>query len=389
MRDIAGDALELAGLAYESPGRPDGWDAFLHRIGETIGATAPGLYLYDPTTDAPLMTAVRDVESRAGRDYERHFARLDLRRRQMRTLPEGHVFVGPELVPDRSLLRSEFYADFLRPQGFFQILGAVALRTDDTIGIVRVIRSRNEPSFDAEHRELLARLVPHLRRSLAVHHHLTVAQVRHDDATDVLDRFLVGVLLLDGRGRVRAANRRAEQLLALQDGLRADRDGLRAAAATESTALRALVAATARGTPSGGALAITRPSGREPFHVLVTPLRSPLLTGLAHSATAIVFVTDPDQHPVPARARLRRHLGLTTAEADVALLIAQGYRVDEAAGLLGISQHTARTQLKHALARTGMRRQSALVRLVLATPPVDDGLEGAGAAVSPTAVRTS
>ncbi len=386
MGDPAGDALELAGLAYESSGSADGWDAFLRRIGETIGATAPGIYLYDPTTDAPLMTAVRDVDPRAGLDYERHYARLDLRRRQMRALPEGRVFVGPELIPDRTLLRSEFYADFLRPQGFFQILGAVAVRAEDTVGIVRVIRSRSAPPFDASHRELLARLVPHLRRSLAVHRQLAVAQVRHDAASDVLDRFLVGVLLLDGRGRVRAANRQAERLLALHDGLRADRDGLRAAAAAESAALRALVAATARGTPSSGALAITRPSGREPLHVLVTPLRSPLLAGLAHSATAVVFVTDPEQQPVPVHARLRCHLGLTGAEADVALLIAQGHRIDEAAALLGISRHTARTQLKHALARTGVRRQSALVRLVLATPPIDEGSEAA--ARSPLAVQT-
>lgn len=387
MADLVGDVVPLAGLIYDAPGRPDGWDLFLDRLADTLAATAPGIYVNEERTDLPLLSATRQVDAQWGRRYETHFARLDLRRRQIRTLPADTVFVGAELVPDRELLRSEFYADFLRPQGFFHLLGTMALHTDEVLGVLRVIRPRTARPFDDADRALIRRLTPHLRRSLVVHRQLALATARRTAATDVLDRFQVGVLLLDGRGRVRAANRRADELLELQDGLRADRDGLRAAQATETSALRALIAGTTTAAPAGGALPITRPSGREPFAVLVVPLRAPELTGVAPGACAVAFVTDPEQQASLSRQRVQRHLGLTAAEADVALTIAGGHTVDEAASLLGISPHTARTQLKHALARTGARRQSALVRLVLTAPPLDD--ESADAPLPVTAGRSS
>jgi DNA-binding CsgD family transcriptional regulator/PAS domain-containing protein len=372
MADLGVDAVTLAGLIYDAPGRPDGWDAFLDRLAETLSATGPGLYVNEARTDLTLLSATRQIDAQWGRRYEAHFAPLDLRRRAIRTLPADTVFLGPELVPDRELLRSEFYADFLRPQGFFHLLGSVALHSDEIIGVLRVIRSRTAAPFDEADRALLRQLTPHVRRSVAVHRQLALASARHAAATDVLDRFQIGVLLLDGRGHVRAANRRAEQLLDLHDGLRADRDGLRAASTADTAALRALIAGTASAVPTGGAIAVTRPSGRDPFAVLVAPLRAPALTGVAPGACAVAFITDPEQHTVLPRRRVQRHLGLTAAEADVALTLAGGHTVEEAARMLGISPHTARTQLKHALARTGARRQSALVRLVLAAPPLDD-----------------
>jgi DNA-binding CsgD family transcriptional regulator len=372
MRDPSAQAVTLAGLIYEAPGRPDGWDPFLDRLADALAATAPGVYVNEARTDLPLLSATRLVEPSWGRKYEGRFARLDLRRREIRALPAGTVFVGPELVSDRDLLRSEFYVDFLRPQGFFHLMGTVALRTDDAMGVVRVIRPHGAPAFDQDDRRLLRQLTPHLRRSLVVHRQLGLAMARRAAATDVLDRFQVAVLLLDGRARVRASNRRADELLETQDGLRADREGLRASSAAETAALRAIIASTAQAAPSGGAIAVSRPSGREPLAVLVAPLRTPVLANVAPGACAVAFVTDPEQQPSLTRRRVQRHLGLTPAEADIALAIARGQTVEEAAGELGISPHTARTQLKHALARTGAHRQAELVRLVLTAPPVDE-----------------
>jgi DNA-binding CsgD family transcriptional regulator len=50
------------------------------------------------------------------------------------------------------------------------------------------------------------------------------------------------------------------------------------------------------------------------------------------------------------------------------LQLLHGRRVEDAADALGISAHTARTQLKRALAKTSTGRQAELVRLVLGTP---------------------
>jgi DNA-binding CsgD family transcriptional regulator len=47
------------------------------------------------------------------------------------------------------------------------------------------------------------------------------------------------------------------------------------------------------------------------------------------------------------------------------VLLAQGHHLDEVAGILKISIHTARTHLKRILGKTHTARQSDLVRLLL------------------------
>ena len=56
---------------------------------------------------------------------------------------------------------------------------------------------------------------------------------------------------------------------------------------------------------------------------------------------------------------------LTPAEANLAILMAQGLILAEASEAQNISQHTARAQLKSIFAKTNVSRQAELVRLVI------------------------
>jgi pimeloyl-ACP methyl ester carboxylesterase/DNA-binding CsgD family transcriptional regulator len=59
-----------------------------------------------------------------------------------------------------------------------------------------------------------------------------------------------------------------------------------------------------------------------------------------------------------------RRLGLTAAEARLAAKLVQGLQIADAAAELGITAHTARTQLKNIFAKTGTRRQGELIQLL-------------------------
>jgi DNA-binding CsgD family transcriptional regulator len=61
---------------------------------------------------------------------------------------------------------------------------------------------------------------------------------------------------------------------------------------------------------------------------------------------------------------LERLFELTPAEARLAWLVGAGCGLTEAAERLGVSPHTARTQLKCVFAKTATGRQSQLVRLL-------------------------
>jgi DNA-binding CsgD family transcriptional regulator/GAF domain-containing protein len=373
MRDPADQLLPLVEKLYEAAGGQAGWEGFLGALGTTVRAVIPAIFLHDRPTDPATLAVTVGMDPTWGAAYDSYYIKHDLRRRKIWTLPPGEAFVGSALVPDGELLRSEFYNDFLRPQGFFHILGAVPLKTDDAFGVLRVIRPRSAPAFGRDEVELVRRLVPHLARALGLARQLAVAEARRNELVEALDWFPTAVLLLDRRGRVVAANRSAEDLLAAGDGLRIDRDGLRAVAAADTLALRQMLAATADPTAQGsarsdGTLSIARPSPRRPLNLLVAPLRTPIAPDARARAQVAVFVTDPDRVAIAPVGRLQHYLGITRAEADLVLLLAQGHRLEEAADQLGVTVNTARTQLKRALAKTGTGRQAELVRLALSTP---------------------
>ena len=73
---------------------------------------------------------------------------------------------------------------------------------------------------------------------------------------------------------------------------------------------------------------------------------------------------------VEADADLRRHYGLTPAEARVASGLAAGATLKEIAGLQEMSYETVRLHLKRVFVKTGTNRQADLVQLLMRTPPI-------------------
>ena len=374
MSHLSETTLPLVERLYDAVADDEAWPGFLDALAREVEGVVPGLYINERASDSALFVRVTGLDPEWAHAYDTYYKGCDLRRPRIQALPAGSVFVGSALVDDRKLVQSEFYNDFLRPQGFYHIMGGVPLENDDIVAVLRVVRPRTAPPFGRREAALVHRLMPHLSRALRLHQRLTAATARRDDAVEVLDWFPTGVLLLDAASRVIAANRLAEDILAAGDGLRAGGDGLRAAIPAESATLRRLIAQSAGAPapldPSGGVLNLTRPPPARPLNLLVAPLRGKLLSREAPRADVVVFVTDPERLPATPIDRVQRWLGLTRAEAALVLQLLHGRRVEDAADALGISAHTARTQLKRALAKTSTGRQAELVRLVLGTPAV-------------------
>jgi len=373
MPDLLATTLRLVELLYDAIADAGAWPVFLDSLAAQVRGVAPGLYLTEPATDATLFHVASELDPSWASKYETHFKRCDPRRSHIKALPAGSVFIGSALLPDRDLIRSEFYNDFLRPQGYFQILGTVPLKSPEVVAVLRAIRPKTAARFGPWEVDLLKSLEPHLAKALRLHQLLGVAETRREEAAEVLDRLPAGVLLLDASGQVVGANRAGDALITKGDGLRAGRDGIRARLPAETLALRQMVARAAtpaaEGESSDGVLNIHRSPPHRPLNVLVAPLRG-LLGHAGPRATVALFVSDPERAPATSVERMRRWLGLTTAEAALVLELLRGLRVEEAADVLQISTNTARTQLKRVLAKTGTGRQAELLRLALAAPAV-------------------
>ena len=130
----------------------------------------------------------------------------------------------------------------------------------------------------------------------------------------------------------------------------------------------AALAGAGRGLESGGTLALARPSGR-PYVVQILPLPpEQSLPGVPHLAfrpEAALLVSDPESTVAIPEQRLRQAYGLTRAEAALAVRLVAGMSLREAARELGVSDNTAKAQLKAVFVKLDVDRQASLVRRVL------------------------
>ena len=364
-------ALDLIDGIYAAAEDPSLWKPLLGRLAAVTGATVTGLIFEDTRSKRASVSANTGIDPERVRDYEEHYARVNAWMHAIHwSLPSGTIVTSESMLPDRDLIRSEYYNDFLRKIHAKYALAAGLFQEEGFLSHLSLLRPGR--AFDRPAIALLRTLTPHLQRALQLHRRIVDVQFERQALADTLDRLPVGVLVLGPQGRPVLVNSAAREILADRDGLTLHPDGLRAARAFETTLLQNLIRDAATlpsrtSTPSrgGGTLAIARPSLRRPLSLLVTPLRSSESGLPAPSRRVAVFVTDPERRVEASGALLRGLYGFTRAEAGVAEKLLQGESIEQVARELEITLNTARTHLKHLFVKTDTNRHRELVRVLL------------------------
>ena len=235
----------------------------------------------------------------------------------------------------------------------------------------RILWQINDPvdgdGWSSAQIDAIRRLLPHVRHTVNVLQALSGAGALGATLEGMLDAAGLGVVQLDARGRIVAANDRARNILRTGDGL-LDGDGvLSARAPRDNDSLqnllgRALAPFGVRG--AGGSTLVSRPGPLPPLVVHVHPVQGRETDFQGWPVAALVLVVDPagmvDIDPGVVAAAL----DLTGMQSRVAVLLAQGMSVPEIAAATGRKESTIRSHIKHAFARHGLTRQAELVRLV-------------------------
>ena len=301
------------------------------------------------------------------RYFDDYYAR-DERIPRLRKLPDSQLVHCRDLYTGEELKNSPAYNEALSV-GHTQ--DSINVRLDGPGGsrIVWVVNdSVDTGGWSSRQIELIRRLLPHVRHYVSVRQALADAGALGSSFDELLAATGCGIIQLDWRGRILAANDRARELLRTADGL-LDQGGLLSARWPEDDAdLHRLVARALPpyGSPGAAGSMMVRRSGKQPpLKLQVVPASSREEEFRAWPVAALVFITHP-RGPTRLNPDLvEAALGLTPAESRVAVLLAEGKTVDQIAAAVGREQSTIRTHVRHIFGKHGITRQVDLVRLVL------------------------
>lgn len=296
--------------------------------------------------------------------YRTRWAGVDPRRRFLERAHAESIFVSDfdALDPAED---GGFERAFLAEQGIAHSLGANLTEIGREYRQVFVERAAGRPPFSPADVLEFRRFVHHMANAERLARSSEERALDWELPRRILDSMSVGALIADQSGQVQFANAAAEEILGENDGLTRRDNRIQAARSFETNNL---LAAVREGQATGhGALLIARPSGKQSYAIVVTPLTA---SGDTKAPRALVFVSDLAHRNNELAPRLSQLFGLSKAEARVAAGIAEGRRLTEIAQEFDVRMPTVRTQLRAVLKKVGATRQADLVRIVLALPPM-------------------
>lgn len=359
----------VIGAIYQGPLDPVPWGGALVMLREIMRSNWATLILRPASTDQPALLI------RAGEHgpevYHAAYSHYEMFSMDPFVgLPVDRVVTIDEMS-DTSWMTGEFYETFLEPNNIRYIMGADIVTEGGADCRLRLTRPRGTHDFSAKDKALCLALLPHLRRSVTLHSRIERIETERLLYSTTMDRMLVGTVLFDEKGGILRTNRVADAVLAEKDGVRISQNRLHAELPAEDRELQRLIKA---GLAPVGAtptvpqpMSVTRCSGRASLGVLVRPVPAGEWSEDRHRPTAIAFIRDPERKSQLSVEMVRHLFGLTGAEAALALLLANGFTLDEAAAELKIRKNTIRAHLRSIFAKTGVRRQTTLIHLLLSS----------------------
>lgn len=366
---------ELLGAIYEGPTETPPWQNALQIMRDQLRAAHVTLMLRPPSPDSTgVMINTGPVTRQGIESYETHFFSMD----PFVRLSEGEVITAEELI-GRQWLQSAVYQEYLKPLDIRHLLGADIYTKDGIECRLRVTRSHNAGPFTEADKAICRFLLPHLKRSIQLHARLDFLECERSLFAGTVNRMLLGMLSFAQDGTLIETNQEARRILAEKDGIWLTGNTLCVDSSQESRELQRMIrsalsdSGTAAPTEGGAegpgiveAMSVTRPSGRSKLGVLVRAVPLGQWSESRQRPTVVVFLRDPESNAAqPSQELVRRLFGLTRMEAQLALLLAEGLTLDEAAEKMNVRRNTARTHLRSIFCKTGVTRQTMLVRLLL------------------------
>jgi DNA-binding CsgD family transcriptional regulator len=358
----------LVGDIYDASLDPASWPAVFEQVCRFVHSSSAHLYAQDSLRKTANRYFSWGDDPRFTQLYFDKYAKIN-------PMFPGAIFFNVEevhqlieIIPREEVRRTRVCIEWMAPQQMIDDMFTILEKSATSCSLFQVIRRRSDGVVDEHAKERMALLVPHIRRSVLISKIIDLKKVEAAALADSLDTLSAGMFLVDASSRIVHANASGHAMLAEAKVLRAVGGHLGAIDPDVNQTLLECFAAAERGDPAVGRKGIAVPLKAregESYVANVLPLTSGARrkAGVSYCAVATVFVHRAELDLSPPEA-IVKEFRLTPTELRVLFAIIEVGGVPEVAEVLGISETTARTYLKHLFEKTGTSRQAELVKLV-------------------------
>ncbi|WP_136476251.1 helix-turn-helix transcriptional regulator [Pseudomonas sp. DG56-2] len=318
--------------------------------------------------DLGLMIVVGDIEGEGEVSYWAYPQAVT----PFNNPPMDKVFTVDDLMTEAQWTNSVYFKTYGIVHDTFHIMGADISTPDGGKLRFRITRPRSAPRFTDSERQLCEMFLPHLRRAMHVHNLLDRSESISELYSQAISRLSVATIVLDQNGSVLRMNPMASELLELADGLKLVGGHLEATYPSDNRELQRLVRnAFARDpdSPQAGAaseaMSVSRPSGNINLGVVVEAIPTQDWAEGKSKPVVVVYIRDAVGRSMASETLTKQLFNLTRAETALAMELVNGLSLEEAAEVLNVRRNTARAHLRSIFSKTGVRRQTELVRIIL------------------------
>lgn len=358
------DYDQLIQAIYQGPMEENLWQGFLTRLQQIMGVQYVTLLLRPPREgDAGVVLNAVLPYTESYHAYREHYFSKD----PFVDLEEGKAFILDDVVKLEDFKQSEYYRDYLVPAEVEHLLGVDMLDAKGYSARLRITRGEDGKNFTADEKRFVEALVPHLKQAIALYSQLVHAQSQAKAYQDAFDHMDMGCFILDQQLSVLTHNEAASNIIASGAGLKIRDNSLYVGSPDENRRFKQLIEDITdhQSEKAGQVCAFRIDNGLSVagLGLLCRPLPGTMSPDAGPSVA--IFISDPQKPRVNREELLEQLFGLTAAESRLALLLANGLSLDEAAEELGVTRNTAKSHLSASFAKTGVTRQPALVQLIL------------------------
>src|SRR3954462_8268458 len=213
---------QICELLHEAAALSETWPKALAALADAIGAVNAHFVVWNSRENKSDFLASAHPDRGWETLYNTYYGAIAPYRQLLENRKVGEWISSHHYFDQAFVRRDEHFNDFLlRIGGLYTVKGRVfETPSRDTYAIIGVLRSPKAGPLDGDEIACLtACLNGHLRRAAALHHKLSAARPNGRLLEAAIDKLSLGILVVDRRGKVLAANRTAQNMLQTGDAL--------------------------------------------------------------------------------------------------------------------------------------------------------------------------